>query len=183
MEPEVVPFCTVRERRRSLSNDRTLNPSISGTEQDSSCSSKMAQRFPSFWEQNFSELSIGSVRDEYDIEKSVTTKFSTVLKTPRLTPVKASTTPGKQITTTKISHIGSKRDSVSFYILVEYFFSLINFFRLTENKHDKPLGVFLALTFTITARKTKFGASVLHCLCNLICSFQCRILQQETLPS
>lgn len=112
MEPEVVPFCTVRERRRSLSNDRTLNPSISGTEQDSSCSSKMAQRFPSFLEHNFSELSIGSVRDEYDIEKSVTTKFSIVSKTPRLTSVKASTTPGKQITTTKISHIGSKRDSL-----------------------------------------------------------------------
>ncbi|EXC69072.1 hypothetical protein L484_000174 [Morus notabilis] len=112
MEPEVVPFCTVREKRRSLSNNRTLNPSTSGTEQDSSCSSKTAQRFPSFLEHKFSEVSIGSVHDEYDIEKSVTTKFSTIAKTPRLTPVEASPTPRRQITMTKISHVGSKRDSL-----------------------------------------------------------------------
>ncbi|KAI5315911.1 hypothetical protein L3X38_045087 [Prunus dulcis] len=47
MEPEAIPAHTFREKRCSYSNDRTLNPSISGTEQDSPCSSLGAQEFPS----------------------------------------------------------------------------------------------------------------------------------------
>ena len=114
MEPENFPVHTFREKRRSLSNDRTLNPSISGTEQDSPCSSKMTQGFPSCLDYKFTELSIGSSYEDYAIEKSVTTKFSAVAKTPGLTLVKPSTTtPRKQITTTKIPHVVSKRDSVS----------------------------------------------------------------------
>lgn len=112
MEPEIVPVHIIREKRQSLSNDRTLNPSISGTEQDSTCSSKMTQRFPSCLDYKFTELSIGSSHEDFDIKKSVTTKFSTVAKTPRFTPVKPSTTPRRHITTTKIPHIVSKRDSL-----------------------------------------------------------------------
>lgn len=115
MEPEIVPVPIIREKRRSLSNDRTLNPSISGTEQDSPCFSKMTQRFPSCLDYKFAELSMGSFHEDYDIEKSVTTKFSTVAKTPRFTRAKPSTIPRRQITTTKIPHIASKRDSVSLY--------------------------------------------------------------------
>ena len=130
MEPEVVPVRTFREKRRSLSNDRTLNPSISGTEQDSSCSSRAAQRFPSCLDQKFAELSIGSAIEDYDIEKSVKSKISTFTKTPRLTPAKASNTPRRHITTTKITDICSKRDSVSLYTIIESFtyftVSLIN---------------------------------------------------------
>ncbi|XP_062085478.1 serine/threonine-protein kinase Nek2 isoform X2 [Humulus lupulus] len=114
MEPAVVPVHIIREKRRSLSNDRALNPSISGTEQDSPCSSKMTQRFPRCLDYKFTELSISSrsSHEDYDIEKSVTTKFSSVAQTPRLTPVKHSITPRRQITTTKIPHIASKRDSL-----------------------------------------------------------------------
>ncbi|XP_050363691.1 serine/threonine-protein kinase Nek2 [Argentina anserina] len=89
IEPEAIPINYIREKRRSFSNDRTLNPSISGTEQDSPGS---------------------SVRD-YDIIKSAATKL-TVANTPRLTPTKVSATPRRQITQSKISNISSKRDSL-----------------------------------------------------------------------
>lgn len=94
IEPEAIPINYIREKRRSFSNDRNLNPSFSGTEQESPGS---------------------SVRD-YDIIKSVATKL-TVANTPRLTPTKVSATPRRQLTQSKVSHISSKRDSVSSYIL------------------------------------------------------------------
>ncbi|KAF3436258.1 hypothetical protein FNV43_RR23350 [Rhamnella rubrinervis] len=111
LEPEDVSIHTIREKRRSFSNDRTLNPTISGTEQDSPCLTKRAQEFPSCLHHKFAELSISSV-EEYDAEKSVTTKYSTVAKTPRLTAAKASVTPRRHITPSKICHVGSKRDSL-----------------------------------------------------------------------
>lgn len=89
IEPEAIPINYIREKRRSFSNDRNLNPSISGTEQDSPCS---------------------SMRD-YDIIKSVATKL-TVANTPRLTPAKVSAPPKKQVTQSKISYVSSKRDSL-----------------------------------------------------------------------
>ncbi|KAM5563666.1 serine/threonine-protein kinase Nek2 [Rosa sericea] len=88
-EPEAIPINYIREKRRSYSNDRNLNPSISGTEQDS----------------------LGSSVRDYDIIKSVATKL-TVANTPRFTPAKVSATPRRQITQSKISHISSKRDSL-----------------------------------------------------------------------
>lgn len=118
LEPEDVSIHTIREKRRSFSNDRTLNPSISGTEQDSPWFTKRAQEFPGCPHQKFAELSISSV-EEYDVEKSVTTKYSTIAKTPRPTAAKASVTPRRQITPSKICHVGSKRDSVSLYMMVD----------------------------------------------------------------
>lgn len=123
LEPEDVSIQTFREKRRSFSNDRTLNPSISGTEQDSPCFTKRAQEFPSCLHHKFGELSISSV-EEYDVEKSATTKYSAVAKTPRLTAAKASATPGRQITPSKICHVGSKRDSVSLYVIIDLVKSL-----------------------------------------------------------
>lgn len=114
MEPEAIPAHTFREKRRSYSNDRTLNPSISGTEQDSPCSSLGAQEFPSCLNHKFTEVSIGSAHEGYGIKKSVATKF-TVVNTPRSTPAKVSANPRRQITQSKISHVSSKRDSVSSY--------------------------------------------------------------------
>lgn len=118
MEPENVSIHNVREKRRSSSNDRTLNPSISGTEQDSPCFSKRARDFPGCLHHKFAELSVSSV-EEYDVEKIVATKFSTVVRTPRLTPANDSATPRRQITAPKIPYSGSKRDSVSLYMLVD----------------------------------------------------------------
>lgn len=113
VEPETISIHSVKEKRRSFSNDRTLNPSISGTEQDSLCSSQRAQDFPSL-NQKFTELYVGCLHKEYDIDKSITTKFSSVVNTPRLTPRKVSATPRRQ----KTPYTGSKRDSVSIYMSI-----------------------------------------------------------------
>ena len=114
MEPEVVPMSSYREKRRSFSNDRTLNPSISGTEQDSPCSTQKMQEFSSHLNRKFSELSVGSAHEEIGIDKSVVTKFSSATKTPRSTPWKASATPRRQTDTLKVPRrIGSNHDSVS----------------------------------------------------------------------
>ncbi|CAL5356876.1 unnamed protein product [Camellia sinensis] len=85
LKPEAVTKLTDRERRQSYSNDRALNPSISGTELDSPCSSQRARH---------------------------STKFSSAAKTPRLTPAKTSATPRRQIAPPKISNIGENCDSV-----------------------------------------------------------------------
>ncbi|KAJ9696119.1 hypothetical protein PVL29_008389 [Vitis rotundifolia] len=111
LEPEAVPMFFDREKRRSFSNDRTLNPSISGTEQDSPCSSQKMQEFPSHLNRKFAELSVGSTHEEIGIDKSVVTKFSSATKTPRSTPSKTSSTPRRQTATSKISQIGLNRDS------------------------------------------------------------------------
>ncbi|XP_050237604.1 serine/threonine-protein kinase Nek2 [Mercurialis annua] len=87
-EPEAVLHYTGRERRQSFSNDRTLNPSISGTEQDSLES-----------------------REEINIPKAVTTKLASATNTPRSMPAKVSVTPRRQ-TPSKIIHTCSKRDSL-----------------------------------------------------------------------
>lgn len=115
LEPEVVTMLSDREKRRSFSNDRTLNPSISGTELDSPCSIQKMQEFPSHLNRKFGELSVDSTHgEEIGIDKSVVTKFSSATKTPRLTPSKTSATPRRQTATSKISRIVSYNDSVSF---------------------------------------------------------------------
>ncbi|WJZ90111.1 hypothetical protein VitviT2T_009281 [Vitis vinifera] len=111
LEPEAVPMFSDREKRRSFSNDRTLNPSISGTEQDSPCSSQKMQEFSSHLNRKFAELSVGSTHEDIGIDKSVVTKFSSATKTPRSTPSKTSSTPRRQTATSKISRIGSNHDS------------------------------------------------------------------------
>ncbi|EEF37574.1 serine/threonine-protein kinase Nek2 [Ricinus communis] len=110
-EPEAVPHFTDREKRRSFSNDRTLNPSISETEQDSLDSSHRVEQFPSYLNRRFRELSFGVALEEIDIQNAVTTKISMAAKTPRMMPVKASATPRRQ-TPSKIPHTCSKRDSL-----------------------------------------------------------------------
>ncbi|GAV84991.1 Pkinase domain-containing protein [Cephalotus follicularis] len=102
-ETDAAPILTGRERRRSFSNDRALNPSISGTEQDSSSSSLGAQELSSYLVQKDTELTFGIIHEEFGSDKS---------KTPRLIPAKVSATPRRQ-KASKIPHISSKRDSVS----------------------------------------------------------------------
>ncbi|XP_030946701.1 serine/threonine-protein kinase Nek2 isoform X2 [Quercus lobata] len=112
VEPETISIHSVKEKGRSFSNDRTLNPSISGTEQDSLCSSQRADDFAGL-NQKFIELSVGcGLYKEYDIDESITTKFSSVSQIPRLTPRTVFATPRKQTLPSKKSHMGSKRDSL-----------------------------------------------------------------------
>ncbi|XP_028105647.1 serine/threonine-protein kinase Nek2-like isoform X2 [Camellia sinensis] len=113
LKPEAVTKLTDRERRQSYSNDRALNPSISGTELDSPCSSQRARHCPRFFNKKFSELSSGSVHEDIGVEMSTATKFSSAAKTPRLTPAKTLATPRRQIAPPKISNIGENCDSVT----------------------------------------------------------------------
>ncbi|XP_021680524.1 serine/threonine-protein kinase Nek2 isoform X2 [Hevea brasiliensis] len=112
IESEAVPIVTDREKRRSFSNDCTLNPSISETELNSADSSQRAEQFPSYLNQQYKEISVGVVREEININKAVPSKFSVAVKTPRVTPAKVSGTPKRITLPLKIPHIGSKRDSL-----------------------------------------------------------------------
>ncbi|KAI8000892.1 Serine/threonine-protein kinase Nek2 [Camellia lanceoleosa] len=114
LKPEAVTKLTDRERRQSYSNDRALNPSISGTELDSPCSSQRARHCLRFFNKKFSELSSGSVHEDIGVEMSTAIKFSSAAKTPRLTPAKTSATPRRQIAPPKISNIGENCDSISY---------------------------------------------------------------------
>ncbi|KAF2325246.1 hypothetical protein GH714_025676 [Hevea brasiliensis] len=114
IESEAVPIVTDREKRRSFSNDCTLNPSISETELNSADSSQRAEQFPSYLNQQYKEISVGVVREEININKAVPSKFSVAVKTPRVTPAKVSGTPKRITLPLKIPHIGSKRDSLPF---------------------------------------------------------------------
>ncbi|GKU86521.1 hypothetical protein SLEP1_g1033 [Rubroshorea leprosula] len=100
VDPDDMPVLNYRERRLSISNDRALNPSVSGTEQNSCCSTQREHDIPSYLNQKFTEFSVGV--DHEVIEKSIATNFSTVSKTPRLTPAKVIATPGRHTTPSKI---------------------------------------------------------------------------------
>ncbi|KAL2238837.1 UNVERIFIED_CONTAM: Serine/threonine-protein kinase Nek2 [Sesamum indicum] len=99
------------EKRLSFGNNRALNPSISGNDLDTPCSSRRAQKSLSHLNDNkFSKLSIGSVGDDVGVKKLPTTKLSSALRTPRLASAKAPVNPRRQSTPSKISNPGSTRE-------------------------------------------------------------------------
>ncbi|KAI9118964.1 hypothetical protein K1719_009639 [Acacia pycnantha] len=114
VEPDSVSTLSDRGKRLSFSNDsRALNPSVSGTEKDSQCSTQNGHRYSTCSREKLYELSVGCVREDCIANKSKATKFSTLdSNTPRLRTVKDSATPRKQTTPSKIFHAGSKRDSL-----------------------------------------------------------------------
>ena len=72
-DPVDIHFSAYREGRRSFSNDRTLNPSISGAEQDSVCSTKgMHHDTPGYLNQKLEDLSIDSSHEGTVICKPIT---------------------------------------------------------------------------------------------------------------
>ncbi|EOX94678.1 hypothetical protein QUC31_004635 [Theobroma cacao] len=107
-----VMLLTDMGRRRSFSNDRALNPSVSEAEQDSFCSAQREQEIPSYLFEKFTEFSVSIDNEEITIDKSTATKFPTVAKTPRLTPAKVSFTPRKHPTPAKMYRTGQKHDLV-----------------------------------------------------------------------
>lgn len=115
VEPEAVTVLTDTEKRSSYNNDRALNPSISGTELDSPCSSQRARHFPAFLNKKFSEFSVGSINEDGDGDKSTATKLPSAAKTPRLTPAKTSSTPRR------LSVPSKYRDLVSLYSIEELY--------------------------------------------------------------
>lgn len=92
-ETKDVPLVTYREKCSSFSNDRTLNPSISGAEQDSLCSTLDIHDKPNFLDRRLQELSVGSIHEQTAISKTVVAKASDVVKSSRRIPAKASGSP------------------------------------------------------------------------------------------
>ncbi|THG07577.1 hypothetical protein TEA_014687 [Camellia sinensis var. sinensis] len=111
LEPDVVTMLMDREKWRSFSNDRALNPSISGTELDSPCSSQRAQHFPSSLNKKLSELSVGSIHENMSVDTSTASKVSSAAKTPRLAPAKMSATPKRLTAPSRIFNIVLNHDS------------------------------------------------------------------------
>jgi NIMA (never in mitosis gene a)-related kinase len=93
LEPKDVPLSTYREKRRSSSNDRTLNPSISGAEQDSLCSTQEILDNPRYLSRRLQELYAGGIREGTAISKTIVAKGSDTAKSSRRTPAKASGPP------------------------------------------------------------------------------------------
>ncbi|KAG8472087.1 hypothetical protein CXB51_036844 [Gossypium anomalum] len=106
-DPVEVHFSGYRERRQSYSNDRTLNPSISGAEQDSVCSTKgIHHAVPGYLNQRLEDLSVDSSQGTV-ICKPITSKLSSITKIPRSSLAKASATAKRKTEPTK------NRDSFS----------------------------------------------------------------------
>ncbi|KAJ4968931.1 hypothetical protein NE237_015632 [Protea cynaroides] len=110
-EPEDVHLVKDWENRYSFSNERILNPNVSGAERDSP-STEGIQEFPSYLNEKLAELSVGSSQEDIDVYKPKTTKTSNVSETPRLTPVKASATPKRRTETPKRTQIRPSRESL-----------------------------------------------------------------------
>ncbi|GAB2282333.1 hypothetical protein Dimus_016879 [Dionaea muscipula] len=107
MEPGEVP-----EKRLSIGNDRTLNPSISFTERYPPSSIIEEEEFSDYLSRRFEDLSARSVHREIGVDKPVVTKISNAARTPRLsTPAKAFATPRRLTTTPKFSTTGPTRVS------------------------------------------------------------------------
>ncbi|KAG6700703.1 hypothetical protein I3842_08G125800 [Carya illinoinensis] len=112
-EPKDVPLDRYREKRCSFSNDRALNPSISGADQDSLCSTQEIHDTPSFLNRRLQEPSVGGIHKEIAISKAIVAKASDITKSSRRTPAKASRaskrresfaispTPRKSVTTAR----------------------------------------------------------------------------------
>lgn len=95
-EPLEIPFSGYNEKRGSFSNDRTLNPSISGTEQDSVSSTKGVHHTLGFMSRKLEDLSIDSSNEGTVICKPISSKTSIIGKTPRSSMPKTSVTSRKQ---------------------------------------------------------------------------------------
>ncbi|KAL3717434.1 hypothetical protein ACJRO7_008941 [Eucalyptus globulus] len=109
VEPEPVSISLDREKRWSFSNDRTLNPSISGTEHDSFYSMRRARNF-SIITDKFAELSVDHSSEEDVTFDSKFAKLPSIAKSPRMNPAKTTAAPRKQSTLSKTSHVAPKRE-------------------------------------------------------------------------
>ncbi|KAK8654259.1 hypothetical protein V6N13_128230 [Hibiscus sabdariffa] len=101
-------------RRRSFSNDRALNPSVSDTEHDSLSTIRREQDISSYLFKKFTDFSACIDNEEITTDRSTATKFPTADKTKRLTPA-VSVTPRKHIIPAKVpvSQTPSSKSSYS----------------------------------------------------------------------
>ncbi|KAF6139989.1 hypothetical protein GIB67_020380, partial [Kingdonia uniflora] len=159
-ESKNVHLCTDREKRDSFSNGRNLNPSVSGTDQDSRCSTRGIQEFSTYVNQRFSELSVDNRHGKVGGHQPTKVKTSNTLITPKVTRTKASKTPKRWTEPPKVSGRGSRRDSVSQLLI-----SLMNFLPTTRAPMSTSTGgtrrASLPLS-TPTRVTNKPNASLLH---------------------
>ena len=101
LKSEDDPVSFSGNKRHSFSYDRTLNPSISGAEQDSLCSTLEIDCTPDNLNQRFAELSVGDNHDVKSLHKPVASRTSSKARTPRLTASKASAAPKKSMVSSK----------------------------------------------------------------------------------
>nr|XP_027189635.1 serine/threonine-protein kinase Nek2 isoform X2 [Cicer arietinum] len=94
-EDDTVTIC--RDKRYSYSNDRTLNPCVSGADQDSVCSTLEIDCTPDHLNQRLAELCTGDSRDMKSVHKPVVSKTSSIAKTPKFTSSKVSATNRKSM--------------------------------------------------------------------------------------
>lgn len=93
----LVPEDIVRDKRYSYSNDRTLNPSVSGADQDSVCSTLEIGCTPDHLNQRLAELCTGDSRDMKLVHKPVVSRTSSIAKAPKFTSSKVSGTNRKSM--------------------------------------------------------------------------------------
>ena len=98
LESEDDPVSIYRDKWHSFSYDRTLNPSVSGADQDSICSTLEIDCTPENLNQRLAELSVEESHEVKPIRKPVVSRTS---KTTTFTSSKASATPKKSMESTK----------------------------------------------------------------------------------
>ncbi|KAK7344183.1 hypothetical protein VNO77_13521 [Canavalia gladiata] len=99
--PEDDPVSVYRDKRHSFSNDRTLNPSVSGADQDSVCSTLEIDCTPDHLNKRLAELGIRDSHEVKSIQKPVVSRTSSITKTPRFTSSKVSATNKKSMESSK----------------------------------------------------------------------------------
>ncbi|GKV27347.1 hypothetical protein SLEP1_g36530 [Rubroshorea leprosula] len=97
-EPVEINFSTYKDKRRSSTNDRTLNPSISGAEQDSfSSTGGIHNGLRGYLTPRLEDLSIESSNEGTVICKPISSKTFSIAKTKRHSLPKASAAPRRQM--------------------------------------------------------------------------------------
>ncbi|KAE9589624.1 putative protein kinase NEK family [Lupinus albus] len=100
VDPEDDPIPTYKDRRYSFCNGRTLNPSISGADQDSVCSTLEIDCIPDHINQRLAELCVGDNHEVKSIHKPLS-RTSSIPNTTRLPISKVSVTKKKSMEPSK----------------------------------------------------------------------------------
>ncbi|KAL5068637.1 hypothetical protein RYX36_019524 [Vicia faba] len=99
LDPKDDTVTISKNKRYSYSNDRALNPSVSGADQDSVCSTLEIGCTPDHLNSRMAELCTGNSRDMKSVHKPAVSRTSSIAKTPnpKFTSSKVSGTHRKSI--------------------------------------------------------------------------------------
>ncbi|MED6126457.1 Serine/threonine-protein kinase Nek1 [Stylosanthes scabra] len=106
LEPKDDHVFMYRDKKHSFNNDRTLNPSVSGADQDSVCSTLEIDCTPDHLNQRLAELSVRDSPGVKSIHKPVLSRASSMAKTPKISHAKVSLTNKKSMEPTKDRKLG-----------------------------------------------------------------------------